>query len=101
MTDKVNIVIERKETGYQFSFPELENQQFQEDSLDQALAKLKEILLLQLQVEKIPPQTPGESILSAIAKFSQDMTEEEIERLPTDAAEQHDHYLYGTPKKTE
>jgi Arc/MetJ-type ribon-helix-helix transcriptional regulator len=25
--------------------------------------------------------------------------EEEIDRLPPDAAEQHDHYIYGTPKR--
>lgn len=28
-----------------------------------------------------------------------DIPEEELKQLPPDAAEQHDHYIYGTPKK--
>jgi Arc/MetJ-type ribon-helix-helix transcriptional regulator len=28
-----------------------------------------------------------------------DIPEEELDHLPPDAAEQHDHYIYGTPKK--
>ena len=29
----------------------------------------------------------------------QDVPEEELERLPVDGAAQHDHYIYGTPKR--
>jgi hypothetical protein len=29
----------------------------------------------------------------------QDIPEEELEHLPSDAAEQHDHYIYDTPQK--
>ena len=29
------------------------------------------------------------------------MTEEELNQLPIDGAEQHDHYIYGTAKKEE
>lgn len=43
--------------------------------------------------------TTGESILSMIADFTSDMTEDEVNQLPTDAAEQHDRYLYGIHKK--
>lgn len=33
--------------------------------------------------------------------MKQDIPEEEWEKLPTDGAENHDHYLYGAPKKSE
>ena len=29
----------------------------------------------------------------------QDLPDEVFDRIPTDSAEQHDHYLYGTPKR--
>ncbi len=28
-----------------------------------------------------------------------DVPEEELDRLPTDGATEHDHYIYGTPKR--
>ena len=28
-----------------------------------------------------------------------DVPDEEWDKLPTDLAEQHDHYIYGTPKR--
>lgn len=34
-----------------------------------------------------------------IAEIFADITDEEWEKLPTDGAEQHDHYIYGTPKR--
>jgi antitoxin component of MazEF toxin-antitoxin module len=30
-----------------------------------------------------------------------DIPPEELDKLPTDGASQHDHYLYGTPKRTD
>lgn len=33
--------------------------------------------------------------------LTQDMTIEEIAQLPKDGAEQHDHYIYGIPKRQE
>jgi hypothetical protein len=33
-------------------------------------------------------------------EITQDMTEAEIRQLPSDGAEQHDHYIYGTPKRS-
>ena len=41
----------------------------------------------------------GESLLEMIDRITADMTAEEIAQLPTDGAEQHDHYIYGTPKQ--
>jgi hypothetical protein len=41
----------------------------------------------------------GRELLALIAKFSKDIPKEELDKLPTDLAHNHDHYLYGTPKK--
>lgn len=43
--------------------------------------------------------TTGQSLLALFDSLTADMTPEEIAELPTDGAEQHDHYIYGTPKK--
>jgi hypothetical protein len=38
-------------------------------------------------------------IWDRIREISADVSDEEWAKLPTDGAEQHDHYLYGSPKK--
>jgi Arc/MetJ-type ribon-helix-helix transcriptional regulator len=38
-------------------------------------------------------------IWEAFEDSLKEIPEEELDRLPPDAAEQHDHYIYGTPKK--
>lgn len=40
-------------------------------------------------------QTLGEKINKIIA----DVPDEVWEKIPSDSSEQHDHYIYGTPKK--
>jgi len=45
-------------------------------------------------------ETPGNNISGEIAEeFFRDIPEEEIARLPVDGAAQHDHYIYGLPKR--
>jgi predicted RNase H-like HicB family nuclease len=100
MNSKVNIVIEKNETGYLVSFPELENQQFKDPSFDAIITRLKEMLSQQFtSSEPEKPMTTGQSILDIVQKFSADMTDDEINQLPIDGAEEHDHYLYGTLKQ--
>jgi hypothetical protein len=41
-----------------------------------------------------PPKSFGVFIEELIADIPQDV----LDTLPTDSAEQHDHYIYGTPK---
>ena len=41
------------------------------------------------------PKTLGEKIMDIVA----DVPDEVWDRLPTDGAEQHDHYIYGTRKR--
>jgi Arc/MetJ-type ribon-helix-helix transcriptional regulator len=42
------------------------------------------------------PEVP---IWEAFEDSLKEISEEELDRLPPDAAEQHDHYIYGAPKK--
>jgi hypothetical protein len=35
-----------------------------------------------------------------VLEVMRDVPREEIEQLPTDGSEQHDHYIYGSPKKS-
>ena len=41
------------------------------------------------------PKTLGEKIMEIVA----DVPDEVWDRVPIDGAEQHDHYIYGTPKR--
>ena len=41
------------------------------------------------------------SIGERIAALARDLPEGALDSLPVDAASQHDHYLYGTPKRSD
>lgn len=43
--------------------------------------------------------TDTRPIWEVFADIMSDVSEEEMNNLPTDAAAQHDHYIYGLPKK--
>ena len=40
-------------------------------------------------------------LMEKIRKFSESIPESALENVPTDLAENHDHYIYGVPKKSE
>jgi hypothetical protein len=46
------------------------------------------------------PRVNVRPIWEIITELSAQVPMEEWEKLPTDGAEQHDHYLYGSPKRT-
>ena len=48
-----------------------------------------------LQIERVGPREPAEE--SALAWLAANAVENDA--LPTDLADQHDHYLYGSPAK--
>jgi hypothetical protein len=48
-----------------------------------------------LQIERVGPREPVEE--SALAWLAANAVEDDA--LPTDLADQHDHYLYGSPTK--
>ena len=39
------------------------------------------------------------SLLAMAERFAAELTEEELAQLPKDGALEHDHYIYGTPKR--
>jgi hypothetical protein len=51
--------------------------------------------VLEIQVEDVEDKPAG--ILSELATWAATLPQDP--KSPTDAAAQHDHYLYGTPKK--
>ncbi len=40
-----------------------------------------------------------ESIFDLFEEMMNDFSDKELHDLPVDGAEQHDHYIYGTPKR--
>jgi Arc/MetJ-type ribon-helix-helix transcriptional regulator len=48
----------------------------------------------------IEPTTPGSKpIWEVFEEITSSVPEEEWAKLPIDGAEQHDHYIYGTPRR--
>jgi hypothetical protein len=47
----------------------------------------------------LPPPAPRKPIWQQFAEAFKDVPEEELARLPVDGAAQHDHYIYGLPKR--
>ena len=74
-------------------------------SVDAAMTKAASLLLQQLkqeqgaathQVEAVPAHKP---IWEVFQQLSADVPDEVWDSLPPDLSEQHDHYIYGTPKR--
>jgi len=51
------------------------------------------------EVEASAPQEASKPIWEQFIEASLDIPDEELDRLPTDGAAQHDHYISGTPKR--
>jgi bifunctional DNA-binding transcriptional regulator/antitoxin component of YhaV-PrlF toxin-antitoxin module len=45
------------------------------------------------------PPRPAPALLAEFDRILADLPPEEHAKLPADGAEQHDHYIYGTPKR--
>jgi Arc/MetJ-type ribon-helix-helix transcriptional regulator len=78
-------------------------------SLDAAMAEAAALLVQRLRQEQAQAPQPATSqpeasqapkpIWEEILESTADIPDEEFDKLPTDLAEQHDHYTYGTPKR--
>jgi Arc/MetJ-type ribon-helix-helix transcriptional regulator len=77
-------------------------------SLDAAMSDAAALLIQRLKQEQtqatqpaIPEQAPlaQKPIWERILERSAAIPDEEWDKLPVDGAEQHDHYIYGTPKR--
>jgi len=53
--------------------------------------------IIEQKTEKTEPLTPP--IWERVQQRMNQVPESDMAQLPTDAAEEHDHYLYGTPKR--
>src|SRR3954451_23164875 len=78
-------------------------------SIDDAMAEAASLLVQRLRQEQAQAKPPAASqhdavephkpIWEEILELTADIPDEEFDKLPTDLAEQHDHYIYGTPKR--
>jgi hypothetical protein len=58
-------------------------------------------LVAQVQEGRIVLERQRPPIWERIISLTADAPPEELDKPPTDGASQHDHYLYGTPKRPE
>jgi antitoxin component of MazEF toxin-antitoxin module len=58
-------------------------------------------LAADVQEGRIVLERPRPTLAERIVALARDLPPEVLDRLPTDGASQHDHYLYGTPKRPE
>jgi hypothetical protein len=56
---------------------------------------------IQRLAEQSPPPRPHRHIADVIRENMEDVPAEIMAAMPTDGASQHDHYIYGWPKKAE
>jgi hypothetical protein len=63
----------------------------------QRVLSMVEEMLSEREVTQEPP--PVRPLWEIAEEISSQVPLEEWEKLPADGAEQHDHYLYGSPKK--
>jgi hypothetical protein len=75
----------------------------------EALSTEEQIMLVEIMQNHLQEQDVETSAISSDSKINkpiweiaqnllEDLTEDEKSELPKDGAEQHDHYIYGTPK---
>src|SRR4051794_27122363 len=80
-------------------------------SLDDAMTEAAHLLLQKLKQRQAPTKEPAASqaasapahkpIWEIIEEENRSIPPEVFDALPIDLAEQHDHYIYGTPKRTD
>jgi Arc/MetJ-type ribon-helix-helix transcriptional regulator len=76
-------------------------------SLDEAMTRAATLLLHEIGKEQATPAAASHAdaalaqkpIWERILERSAAIPDEEWDKLPVDGAEQHDHYIYGTPKR--
>jgi Arc/MetJ-type ribon-helix-helix transcriptional regulator len=73
-------------------------------SLDDAMCEAASLLVERLKQEQTEASQPGAApaykpIWEEFEEIAAGIPHEEFLKLPVDGAEQHDHYIYGTPKR--
>jgi predicted RNase H-like HicB family nuclease len=98
---EVSIQIQKNDWGYTAYSPEISEQRVQGTSLDSVVNTMKEMIRDYLDQDSPPvsiEEAAHQPIWETALELTSDMTEAELRQLPSDGAEQHDHYIYGTPK---
>lgn len=92
--------VQLTEHWQQFVREEVQRGRFSSETavLEEALALLKERECPQSQPEHGNGNKPR-PIGDIIDELMSDLPEEVLDHLPVDGAAQHDHYIYGTPKR--
>lgn len=67
------------------------------DELDNELALTE--TKQQADTQSVPVQQRPRRIWEVAEEIRRNVPAEEWDKLPVDGAEQHDHYIYGTPKR--
>ena len=63
--------------------------------------EIREVLNFMQNLRKEKRKQKAKPISAIFEDLSNEISLEEWNELPTDGAENHDHYLYGAPKKSE
>lgn len=53
------------------------------------------------QADLLKLKRPDRPVWQLVEELLESIPKEVLDQLPTDGSEQHDHYIYGTPKRTE
>ena len=64
---------------------------------DEVIEEVFDFLLL-AKIKHNRSQEQSKPFARFIEELTADIPQEVLDNLPTDSAEQHDHYIYGTPK---
>ena len=62
--------------------------------------EMRQVLNFVLSLQKAKQASHAKPISAIFEELSNQVSLEEWHELPSDGAENHDHYLYGAPKKT-
>lgn len=65
------------------------------------IEEAKEGYVIFLESDSDPHIIKEKPIWETIDEIVKDVPEEEFDKFPKDGAHQHDHYIYGTPKKNQ
>jgi hypothetical protein len=69
-------------------------------STNQITDKNRYASVTMIEEELLKRRRPPRPIWEMVEELLKDIPDEDIARMPTDGSEQHDHYIYGTPKRT-
>ena len=99
MKQQINILIEKDESVYSAYCSEVEGYKVTAKSLDIVIDNLKATIANYLDISIISSDSDNDQPIWQIAQdLMKDLTDEEKSVLPKDMAEEHDHYIYGSPK---